>query len=92
MPVPCPLPQGSASPITCVAPAVKYSATQTEWDCRGYPDGTSGAPFLTDVCYVSSGEKGTVVSVIGGYQQGGNTRTSPTAPISWSFQALYQNA
>ena len=49
MPVTVPAyPQGSDTPITCLAPAVKFSSTQTEWDCRGYPDGTSGAPFLTE--------------------------------------------
>ncbi|GAA1955274.1 hypothetical protein GCM10009838_08670 [Catenulispora subtropica] len=92
MPVTVPAyPQGSGTPITCVAPAVKYSATQTEWDCRGYPDGTSGAPFLTDVD--ASGEKGTVVGVIGGYQQGGSTPdVSYSSYFGGAIQALYQNA
>lgn len=92
MPVTVPAyPQGSDTPITCVAPAVKFSATQTEWDCRGYPDGTSGAPFLTKVD--SSGEKGTVIGVIGGYQQGGETPDiSYSAYFGSAVQALYQSA
>lgn len=92
MPVTVPAyPQGSDTPITCVAPAVRYSATQTEWDCRGYPDGTSGAPFLTDVD--ASGEKGTVIGVIGGYQQGGNTPDiSYSAYFGSAIKSLYQSA
>jgi V8-like Glu-specific endopeptidase len=92
MPVTVPAyPQGSDTPITCVAPAKKFSATQTEWDCGGYPDGTSGAPFLTAVD--SSGEKGTVTGVIGGYEQGGDTPdVSYSAYFGSAVQALYQNA
>ncbi|MBS2536626.1 trypsin-like serine protease [Catenulispora sp. NF23] len=92
MPVTVPAyPQGSDTPITCTAPAVKFSSTQTEWDCRGYPDGTSGAPFLTKVD--SSGEKGTVVGVIGGYEQGGDSPdVSYSAYFGSAVQALYQNA
>ena len=92
MPVTVPAyPLGSDTPITCVAPAVKFSATQTEWDCRGYPDGTSGAPFLTDVD--AGGAKGTVIGVIGGYQQGGDTPdVSYSAYFGNTVQALYQSA
>lgn len=92
MPVTVPAyPQGSDTPITCVAPAVKFRATQTEWDCRGYPDGTSGAPFLTKV--EAGGEKGTVIGVIGGYQQGGDTPDiSYSAYFGSAIQALYQSA
>lgn len=92
MPVTVPAyPQGSDTPITCLATARKFSSAQTEWDCRGYPDGTSGAPFLTDVG--SSGEKGTVIGVIGGYQQGGDTPdVSYSAYFGSAVQALYQSA
>jgi V8-like Glu-specific endopeptidase len=92
MPVKVPAyPQGSDTPITCLAPAVKFSATQTEWDCRGYPDGTSGAPFLTKLD--STGEKGTVIGVIGGYQQGGDTPDiSYSAYFGSAVRDLYQSA
>ncbi|MFL6112512.1 MAG: trypsin-like serine peptidase [Catenulispora sp.] len=92
MPVTVPAyPQGSGTPITCVASARKHSATQTEWDCRGYPDGTSGAPFLVDVD--GSGEKGTVIGVIGGYQRGGLTPdVSYSCYFGAAIQALYQSA
>jgi V8-like Glu-specific endopeptidase len=91
MPVTVPAyPQGSDTPITCVAPAVKFSATQTEWDCRGYPDGTSGAPFLANVD--AGGEKGTVIGVIGGYQTGGDTPdVSYSAYFGSAVQTLYQS-
>ncbi|MBW8804545.1 MAG: trypsin-like serine protease [Catenulisporales bacterium] len=92
MPVTVPAyPQGSDTPITCAAPALRHSATQTEWDCRGYPDGTSGAPFLVDVD--GSGEKGTVIGVIGGYQRGGLTPdVSYSCYFGAAIQALYQSA
>lgn len=92
MPVTVPAyPQESDTPITCVAPALKRSSTQTEWDCRGYPDGTSGAPFLVDVD--AGGVKGTVIGVIGGYQQGGLTPDiSYSCYFGSAIQALYQSA
>jgi len=95
MPVTVPAyPQGSDTPITCLATARKFSSTQTEWDCRGYPDGTSGAPFLANVASSgSSGEKGTVIGVIGGYQQGGDTPDiSYSAYFGSAVKALYQSA
>jgi V8-like Glu-specific endopeptidase len=66
-------------------------ATQLEFDCGGYPDGTSGSPFLVQV-NKSTGE-GTVTGVIGGYEQGGD---SPSVSYSITFGpnvvTLYQSA
>ena len=39
-----------------------------EFDCGGYTDGTSGAPFLARPRGAGTS---TVIGVIGGYQQGG---------------------
>ena len=84
-------PQGNDTPVTCEDTTSEFSSTQTEWDCGGYPDGTSGAPFLTSVD--GSGEKGTVVGVIGGYQQGGLTpEISYSSYFGPAVQSLYQNA
>ena len=49
-----------------------------EFDCDDYTDGTSGGPFLTHVS-ADSGQ-GTVVGVIGGYEQGGDTPDARTPP------------
>ena len=71
--------------------AASTGATQLEFDCGGYPDGTSGSPFLVQV-NKATGE-GTVTGVIGGYQQGGD---SPSVSYSIAFGsnvgALYQTA
>ena len=66
-------------------------ATQLEFDCGGYPDGTSGSPFLVQVNQATG--EGTVAGVIGGYEQGGD---SPSVSYSIAFGsnvgALYQTA
>jgi V8-like Glu-specific endopeptidase len=64
-------PDDTEQPITCTNYTKQFSATQVEFDCAGYPGGTSGGPFLTGVDPVTG--VGTVVGVIGGYQEGGDT-------------------
>jgi V8-like Glu-specific endopeptidase len=64
-------PSGTEQPITCTNQTVEFSPTQLEFDCAGYPDGTSGSPFLTGVDAQTG--LGTVSGVIGGYQYGGDT-------------------
>jgi V8-like Glu-specific endopeptidase len=73
-------PDGAAEPVSCVSWARRYSPTQLEFDCGGYTDGTSGSPFVADV---SGGTReGTIVGVIGGYEQGGDT---PSVSYSVAF-------
>jgi V8-like Glu-specific endopeptidase len=84
-------PESQSQPITCQNGVSSFSPTQLEFDCRGYTDGTSGGPFLADV-NATSGE-GTVIGVIGGYQQGGDTPdVSYAATFSSGVQALYNQA
>lgn len=64
-------PDGSSAPISCQNRARLFSASQLEFDCGGYADGTSGSPLLANVN--RSTGLGTVVGVIGGYEQGGYT-------------------
>jgi hypothetical protein len=64
-------PSDTNQPITCTNYTTEFSSTQLQWDCGGYPGGTSGSPFLTDVN--SKTGLGTVVGVIGGYETGGDT-------------------
>ena len=67
-------------------------AGQLEFDCGGYTDGTSGGPFLADVNPTTG--QGTVIGVIGGYEQGGDiSRRSPTPPVFGSnVESLYAEA
>ena len=63
-------PQGSNVPIRCDNLARGFSPTQLVFDCGRYTDGTSGGPLLEDVNPTTG--LGTVIGVIGGYQQGGD--------------------
>ena len=84
-------PVGDNSPVICANPTSEFSPTQTEFDCGGYPDGTSGAPFLTGAD--SNGAHGTVIGVIGGYEEGGDTPSvSYSAYFGSAIQTLYQTA
>ena len=70
-------------PISCLAAAYRlggYSA----FDCRGYPDGVSGAPWI---------QGANVVGVIGGLHQGGcSPNTSYSPPFDAATIALYRTA
>ena len=84
-------PDAAARPITCRAPARGFGPRQLVFDCDGYADGTSGGPFLAHVSKATG--RGTVIGVIGGYQQGGDT---PDVSYSIRFlanvAALYETA
>jgi V8-like Glu-specific endopeptidase len=74
--------------ITCQNAATDFSPTQFEFDCGGFTDGTSGSPLL-----VQTGPAETIIGVIGGYQQGGDTSSvSYAARFSTDMATLYQNA
>lgn len=84
-------PDGAAQPVWCVNWATTFSTTQWQFDCDGYTDGTSGGPFLAGVSSVSG--EGTVIGVIGGYEQGGLTPSvSYSAVFGTAVAALYQLA
>ena len=84
-------PDGAAEPVWCSGLAKGFSATQFEFDCGGYPNGTSGGPFLTGVDAATG--QGTVIGVIGGYQEGGNTpQVSYAAVFGAAVSQLYATA
>lgn len=84
-------PDGAGAPITCRNRARLFSASQLEFDCGGYADGTSGSPLLANV-NPSTG-LGTVISVIGGYEQGGYTAdVSYATRFAANAAALYKVA
>jgi len=83
-------PDGTNQPVWCVNWAKFFSPTQLEFDCGGYTNGTSGGPFLADA--TSSGQ-GTVIGVIGGYEQGGDTpQVSYSPEFGPAVAVLYQSA
>jgi len=86
-------PDGAAEPVECSNWAKIFSPTQLEFDCGGYPDGTSGGPFLADVSAATG--QGVVLGVIGGYEQGGLTDSvSYAASFSSNpnVESLYKTA
>jgi V8-like Glu-specific endopeptidase len=84
-------PDGAAQPVTCVNWTTVFSPTQLQFDCGGYPNGTSGGPFLAGVSAATG--LGTVIGVIGGYEQGGDTpQVSYSSAFGASVAGLYQTA
>ena len=72
-------PASADAPITCVNWTSRQSASQLRFDCGGFTGGTSGSPWVTH--FNPRTRNGTIVGVIGGYQQG---RRSPGLRINIS--------
>jgi V8-like Glu-specific endopeptidase len=84
-------PSSAGTPISCVNWTSMQSATQLSFDCAGYTGGTSGSPWVTG--FDPRTRTGTIVGVIGGYQQGGDTPSvSYSAYFGSGVQQLYQLA
>jgi V8-like Glu-specific endopeptidase len=84
-------PDSSNVPITCRNWTRQPMSDQLEFDCGGYTDGTSGGPFLARVDPTTG--QGTVIGVIGGYEQGGFTpQVSYSSMFGANVAALYQTA
>jgi trypsin len=84
-------PDGSTQPLRCMNWAKSFTSTQIEFDCGGYTDGTSGGPFLANVSATTG--QGTVIGVIGGYEQGGDIASvSYSIAFGTAVAGLYQTA
>ena len=84
-------PDAADEPIACRDWTREPMAGQLEFDCGGYTDGTSGGPFLADVDAATG--RGTVIGVIGGYEQGGDTPdVSYSSVFGANVAALYADA
>lgn len=84
-------PDGAGGLISCQNTAGQFTATQYQFTCTGFSDGTSGSPLLADI----GPDYGldTVIGVIGGYEQGGSTSSvSYAARFGGQLGALYQEA
>lgn len=57
-------PDTTDSPVVCTGTTTRFDTYQLQVACPGFPDGTSGGPWVTG---------GAVIGVIGGYQLGGDT-------------------
>jgi V8-like Glu-specific endopeptidase len=84
-------PDSASAPITCVNWTSRFSDTQLRFECGGYADGTSGSPWVVRFSPLS--HTGTIVGVIGGYEEGGSTASvSYSARMSPAIQQLYRQA
>lgn len=84
-------PDAGSEPISCQNTTGEFSPHQMEFDCGAYTSGTSGGPFLTDIDATTG--TGTVVGVIGGYEQGGNLpEVSYSIIFSATTRTLYNAA
>jgi len=86
-------PDAQNQPIICQNRTTMFSATQTQFDCDDFTVGTSGSPLLAGAGGPGPGGHGTVVGVIGGYEQGGDSPdVSYSAAFGQNAQALYDLA
>ncbi|RAG84105.1 serine protease [Streptacidiphilus pinicola] len=84
-------PSATDEPITCTGDAAAYSSTQLVIDCTAFTGGTSGTAWIAG--YDSDADAGSIIGVIGGYQQGGDTAdTSYSIVFGSDTQALYEQA
>jgi V8-like Glu-specific endopeptidase len=84
-------PDGAGQPIACRNWTTEPMADQLAFDCGGYTGGTSGGPFLAGVDRATG--QGTVIGVIGGYEQGGDTPdVSYASAFGTNIASLYADA
>jgi len=78
-------PDGMNGPVHATVPAAWHTpGQQLVFDCGGYPNGTSGSPWIV---------KNSAFGLIGGYQQGGDSPATSYSPYFGSnVQALYGTA
>ena len=82
-------PESSNAPITCSNYSASFSPTQMRITCANYTDGTSGSPWVIP----GKRGSGTVIGVIGGFEQGGYTPdVSYSVYFGGGVQGLYQQA
>ena len=79
-------PDGLTSPVQATVQAVWYSLEhQLKFTCDGYPDGTSGSPWIIN--------GNSAYGLLGGYQQGGDTPSVSYSPyFGANARNLYDSA
>jgi V8-like Glu-specific endopeptidase len=84
-------PASADAPVTCLNWTSQQSAHQVKFQCGGYYGGTSGSPWV--IRFDAKSRTGTIVGVIGGYQEGGDTDSvSYSAYLDDAIRQLYQQA
>ncbi len=84
-------PNDHDTPVSCRNYTQPFGPAQLVFRCAGFTTGTSGGPMLADLDPGTG--LGTLIGVIGGYQQGGATDSvSYAARLGAGAAALYQDA
>jgi hypothetical protein len=79
------------TPVTCLNWTSQQSARQVRFACGGFFGGTSGSPWVTR--FDPRTRTGTIVGVIGGFQEGGATDAiSYSAYLNGDIRELYEQA
>jgi hypothetical protein len=82
---------GGSDPVRCATRSFQFRAGQLEFLCSGFSGGTSGAPWVAG--YNPGNGAGTLVGVIGGYEDGGRYPwASYSAYFGSALRAAYQLA
>jgi V8-like Glu-specific endopeptidase len=84
-------PDRSDAPIICQRRTRPFGTGQMKFVCGGFTGGTSGGPFLARLSVMTG--TGTVIGVIGGYEQGGDLASVSYSPrFAHAIRALYKTA
>jgi V8-like Glu-specific endopeptidase len=84
-------PASADAPVTCMNQTSQQSARQVRFECGGFFGGTSGSPWVTG--FDPRTRTGTILGVIGGYQEGGDTDAiSYSAYLNGDIRQLYEQA
>ena len=84
-------PSSADAPVTCRNWTSQQSTNQVRFECGGFYGGTSGSPWITS--FDGKTRTGTIVGVIGGYQEGGDTDSISYSPyLNDGIRTLYQQA
>jgi len=84
-------PASADAPITCTGWTSEQSPSQLRFECDGFTGGTSGSPWVTR--FDPRTRTGTIVGVLGGYQEGGSTDAiSYSSYLGPEVEQLYRQA
>jgi len=79
----------TGTPVVCARPLLAGPKGNLRFDCPGFFDGASGAPFLTGMATPES--LGTITGVLGGYQDGGQSSSvSYSSPFGAAVHDLWE--
>jgi V8-like Glu-specific endopeptidase len=84
-------PSSADAPIACANWTTQQSQNQLKSACQDFTGGTSGSPWITR--FDQAARTGTIVGVIGGYQEGGDTSEVSYSPYFGNdIKKLYDEA